>query len=118
MRPSDQSRVLLLGHLDTVWPVGTLARIPWAVDGDRMRGPGVFDMKTGVVQAIGALALLGLDEESGVGLLLTTDEEIGSGCSRAVIEETARDSEAVLVLEPSVEGELKIARKGTSCYVV
>ena len=114
----EHPRVLLLGHLDTVWPVGTLARIPWAVDGDRMRGPGVFDMKTGVVQAIGAIALLGLDESAGVGILLTTDEEIGSGCSRAVIEESARDAEAVLVLEPSVEGELKTARKGTSWYVV
>lgn len=114
----DRPRVLLLGHLDTVWPVGTLERIPWAVDGDRMRGPGVFDMKTGVVQAIGALALLGIDDASGVGLLLTTDEEIGSGCSRVVIEDAARDAEAVLVLEPSVEGELKTARKGTSWYVV
>lgn len=114
----DRPRVLLLGHLDTVWPLGTLARIPWAVEGDRMRGPGVFDMKTGVVQAIGALSLLGLDAASGVGLLLTTDEEIGSGCSRTVIEDAARDAEAVLVLEPSVEGELKTARKGTSWYVV
>lgn len=114
----ERPRVLLLGHLDTVWPVGTLARIPWAIDGDRMRGPGVFDMKTGVVQAIGAIALLGLDDASGVGLLLTTDEEIGSGCSRAVIEDAAREAEAVLVLEPSVEGELKTARKGTSWYVV
>lgn len=114
----DRPRVLLLGHLDTVWPIGTLARIPWAVDGDRMRGPGVFDMKTGVVQAIAAIALLGLDDASGVGLLLTTDEEIGSGCSRAVIEDAAREAEAVLVLEPSVEGELKTARKGTSWYVV
>jgi len=114
----DRPRVLLLGHLDTVWPLGTLERLPWTVDGDRMRGPGVFDMKTGVVEAIGALALLELDDASGVGMLLTTDEEIGSGCSRAVIEDAARDAEAVLVLEPSVEGELKTARKGTSWYVV
>jgi len=114
----DHPRVLLLGHLDTVWPIGTLERIPWAVDDDRLRGPGVFDMKVGVVQAVGAVALLGLDHHGGVGLLLTTDEEIGSGCSRAVIEDAARDAEAVLVLEPSVEGELKVARKGTSWYVV
>ncbi|MFZ8909727.1 MAG: M20/M25/M40 family metallo-hydrolase [Candidatus Nanopelagicales bacterium] len=114
----DQPRVLLLGHLDTVWPIGTLERIPWSVDGDHLRGPGVFDMKVGVVQAIGAVALLGLGPDDGVGILLTTDEEIGSGCSRAVIEEAARRAEAVLVLEPSVEGELKTARKGTSWYVV
>lgn len=111
-------RVLLLGHLDTVWPIGTLERIPWAIDGDRLRGPGVFDMKVGVVQAIAAAALLGLGPDHGVGILLTTDEEIGSGCSRAVIEDAARDAAAVLVLEPSVEGELKTARKGTSWYVV
>lgn len=114
----DQPRVLLLGHLDTVWPIGTLERIPWSVDGDHLRGPGVFDMKVGVVQAIGAVALLRLGPDDGVGILLTTDEEIGSGCSRAVIEEAARRAEAVLVLEPSVEGELKTARKGTSWYVV
>jgi len=114
----ERPRVLLLGHLDTVWPIGTLARIPWSIDGDRMRGPGVFDMKVGAAQAIGAISLLGVDDTSGVGLLLTTDEEIGSGCSRAVIEDAARDAEAVLVLEPSIEGELKTARKGTSWYVV
>jgi glutamate carboxypeptidase len=114
----EHPRVLLLGHLDTVWPIGTLERIPWAVDGDRLRGPGVFDMKVGVVQAVGAVALLALGVDDGVGLLLTTDEEVGSGCSRAVIEDAARDAEAVLVLEPSIEGELKIARKGTSWYVV
>ena len=114
----DHPRVLLLGHLDTVWPIGTLERMPWSVDGDRLRGPGVFDMKVGVVQAIGAVALLGLGPDDGVGILLTTDEEIGSGCSRAVIEDAARQADAVLVLEPSVEGELKTARKGTSWYVV
>jgi glutamate carboxypeptidase len=78
----------------------------------------VFDMKVGVVQAIAAAALLNLGPDDGVGILLTTDEEIGSGCSRAVIEDAARDALAVLVLEPSVEGELKTARKGTSWYVV
>jgi glutamate carboxypeptidase len=115
---SDRPRVLMLGHLDTVWPVGTLQRIPWAIDGDRMRGPGVFDMKTGIVQAIAATALLGLGADDGVGILLTSDEEIGSGTSRDLIEDTARAADAVFVLEPSVEGELKSARKGTSWYVV
>ncbi|MFM7598441.1 MAG: M20 family metallopeptidase [Actinomycetota bacterium] len=114
----DRPRILLLGHIDTVWPIGTLERIPWAIDGDRMRGPGVFDMKTGVMQAIGALALLEADQADGVGVLLTTDEEIGSTTSRDLIEDTARDAAAVLVLEPSIEGDLKSARKGTSWYVV
>lgn len=114
----DQPRVLLLGHLDTVWPHGTLARIPWAVDGDRLRGPGVFDMKAGVIQALGAVSLLGLGPEAGVGILLTTDEEIGSGTSRALIEQCARDAEAVLVFEAAIDGQLKTARKGTSWYVV
>lgn len=114
----DQPRVLLLGHLDTVWPIGTLERIPWAIDGDHLRGPGVFDMKVGVVQAIGAIALLGLGPEDGVGMLFTTDEEIGSETSRGVIEDSARRADAVLVLEPSIEGDLKTARKGTSWYLV
>ncbi|MGI9197686.1 MAG: M20/M25/M40 family metallo-hydrolase, partial [Candidatus Nanopelagicales bacterium] len=111
-------RILLLGHLDTVWPIGTLERIPWQVEGDRMRGPGIFDMKVGVIQALGALALLEADQDDGVGVLLTTDEEIGSLASRDIIEETARDAAAVLVLEPSIDGDLKSARKGTSWYVV
>lgn len=114
----DRPRILLLGHIDTVWPIGTLERIPWAIDGDRLRGPGVFDMKAGVMQAIGALALLEADQADGVGVLLTTDEEIGSTTSRDLIEDTARDAAAVLVLEPSIEGDLKSARKGTSWYVV
>lgn len=115
---ADTPRVLLLGHIDTVWPLGTLDRIPWAIDGDRMRGPGVFDMKTGVAEAIAATALLGLSPRDGVGILLTTDEEIGSLASRGLIEHAARSAQATLVLEPSVEGQFKTARKGTSWYVV
>ena len=115
---ADEPRALLLGHIDTVWPVGTLERIPWQIEGDRMRGPGVFDMKVGVVQAIAAIALLGLGPDDGVGIVLTTDEEIGSGTSRTLIEDAARHADAVLVLEPSVTGHLKTARKGTSWYVV
>jgi glutamate carboxypeptidase len=111
-------RVLLLGHLDTVWPIGTLARLPFANDGQRMTGPGVFDMKAGVVQGWAALALAAVTEDSGVGMLLTTDEEIGSHASRGVIAETIERAEAVLVLEPSIEAALKTARKGTSWYVV
>jgi len=111
-------RVLLLGHLDTVWPLGSLARLPFTGDGDVMRGPGVFDMKAGVVQGWAALALAEVREDAGVGMLLTTDEETGSLASRGVIADASADADAVLVLEPSVDGALKTARKGTSWYTV
>jgi glutamate carboxypeptidase len=115
---ADQPRVLLLGHLDTVWPIGTLARLPFACDGDVLRGPGVFDMKAGVVQGWAALTLLGAREDAGIGMLLTTDEEAGSHASRDVIAQAIADAQAVLVLEPSVDAALKTARKGTSWYTV
>ena len=114
----DRPRVLLLGHLDTVWPAGSLARLPFTNDGERLRGPGVFDMKAGVVQGWAALALARMTEESGVGMLLTTDEEIGSPTSRELIRTAAEAAEAVLVLEPSLDGAVKTARKGTSWYSV
>ncbi|MEK9664093.1 MAG: M20/M25/M40 family metallo-hydrolase [Candidatus Nanopelagicales bacterium] len=114
----ERPRVLLLGHLDTVWPIGTLERLPWRIEGDAMSGPGVFDMKVGVVQAIAAVALLNAGPDDGIGLLLTTDEEIGSGTSRNLIEQVAADADAVFVLEASIDGDLKLARKGTSWYIV
>lgn len=113
-----QPEVLLLGHLDTVWPLGTLATIPFAVNGDRVTGPGVFDMKAGVVQGWAALHALALDSHSHVGMLLTTDEETGSHCSRAVIAKSITHARAVIVLEPSQRGAVKTRRKGTSNYLV
>ena len=113
----DRPRVLLLGHLDTVWPMGSLDRLPFANDGRRMSGPGVFDMKAGVVQGWAALALAGIDDD-GVGMVLTTDEETGSLASRSLISGAISGAEAVLVLEPSADGALKIARKGTSWYSI
>ncbi len=107
-------RVLLVGHVDTVWPLGTGTRWPFAVDGDRATGPGVFDMKAGLVQGIHALSLV--SDLSGVAFLVTTDEETGSGSSRALIEESAIGARAALVLEPSAGGALKSARKGVSMY--
>ena len=109
-------RVLLLGHYDTVWPVGTLARWPFEADGDRLTGPGVFDMKAGLVQLFAALETL--DSLDGVAVLLTSDEEIGSPTSQEVIEQTARGVRAVLVLEPSADGALKTARKGVGMFRV
>jgi glutamate carboxypeptidase len=115
---ADRPRILLLGHLDTVWPMGTLARLPYSCEGDVLRGPGVFDMKAGVVQGWAALTLAGVSEDSGVGMLLTTDEETGSHYSRDVIAAAIEEAQAVLVLEPSVDGALKSARKGTSWYTL
>ena len=114
----SRPRILLLGHLDTVWPVGSLARLPFSNDGEVLRGPGVFDMKAGIVQGWAALTLAGVSEGSGVGMLLTTDEETGSHSSRDLIADAVTDAEAVLVLEPSVDGAMKTARKGTSWYTV
>lgn len=112
-------QLMLLGHHDTVWPIGTLARLPATVTDGALRGPGGLDMKLGVVQAIHALALVrelhGVDALDGVTLLITGDEEIGSPTSRSLIEECAAG--AVLVLEAGGDnGELKTARKGVSLY--
>ncbi|MFF5112098.1 M20 family metallopeptidase [Streptosporangium sp. NPDC000509] len=108
-------RVLLVGHHDTVWPLGTLAERPWSVSGGIARGPGVFDMKAGLVQAFHALAAL--PSPDGVCVLVTGDEEVGSPSSRALIEESARGLAAAFVLEASADGgALKTARKGTSLY--
>jgi glutamate carboxypeptidase len=116
------SQLLLLGHFDTVWPVGALARMPLARSGGRLTGPGVFDMKAGI--AIGMLATRALLETGAalskrIVMLWTTDEEMGSGTSRAAIEDEARRSDAVLVLEPSLDGgAVKTARKGVGQYVL
>jgi glutamate carboxypeptidase len=113
-RFGDLPRILLVGHLDTVWPIGTLARWPFGVRDGRASGPGVFDMKAGVVQLLFALAAVGpLD---GIAVLLTTDEETGSPTARPLIEATAAGLEAALVLEPSAGGALKTERKGVALY--
>jgi glutamate carboxypeptidase len=104
-------RVLLLGHHDTVFPLGTLARRPFAVADGRATGPGVFDMLGGLVQAVHGLATLA--DRSGVEILVTCDEEVGSGASRALLEERALACGAVLVLEGAADGGAqKNGRKG------
>jgi glutamate carboxypeptidase len=108
------TRVVVVTHVDTVWPKGTLARWPFSVDGDRATGPGAFDMKAGLVQGLHALSLL--PDLTGVRVLITTDEEVGSPTSRELIEKTAAGAQAALVLEPSAAGALKSARKGVSLY--
>lgn len=114
-------RFLVLGHHDTVWPLGTLARLPYTVCDGVLRGPGCFDMKTGIVQAFHAVAELAdrgrLSGGDGVTLLITADEEVGSPSSRELIEDEARAAAAAFVLEPSGPGgALKTERKGVSLY--
>ena len=108
--------VLLLGHFDTVWPVGQLDRMPIREEAGRLYGPGVFDMKAGIgvaMLAVRALRELAIAAAPHVTMLWTTDEEIGSGTSRPMIEACARECEAVLVLEPSLPGgAAKTSRKG------
>ena len=113
----DDTKVLIVGHHDTVFPLGTTATRPFSVDGDIARGPGIFDMKAGIVQAIHGLSAI--SDSSQVEMLITADEEVGSYTSRELIESRARATGAVLVLEPSADGgALKIARKGVGTFTV
>ncbi len=99
---SKQKPVLLLGHLDTVWPIGTLEKMPWREADGRYWGPGVLDMKAGVVMALAALSTLReMKSARPVTLLLNSDEEVGSPISRTITERLALESAAVLVLEPA-----------------
>ena len=109
---------LLLGHIDTVWPVGTLRELPFASDGTVVRGPGVFDMKAGVAVALQVFDRLRARSSSPrVTLLLVPDEEVGSSASSELLIRTAREHDRVLVLEPSAAGgSAKIARKGTGLF--
>lgn len=120
---SGPRRVLLLGHHDTVWPHGTLDTIPFSAHDGILRGPGCFDMAIGLVQAVHATAVLaglhGADAVNGITILVTGDEEVGSLTSRTLLEDEARDCDAVFVLEASGPGgSLKTERKGTSMYTV
>lgn len=112
----SKSRILLLGHMDTVWPAGELAKRPFTIEGGRASGPGVFDMKSGIVlmwMALGAL------QDKPVTILLNSDEEVGSTSSRALIETEAAHCRAVLVMEPSLPGgALKTARKGVGLFTI
>ena len=126
-RPADrhhaQPSQLILGHADTVWPIGTLATQPWMVDAKHAHGPGVFDMKAGLVQIIFALRAireLGLETPATPLVLINTDEEIGSRESRAVIERLSRHACRAFVCEPGLGpcGALKTARKGLGKYTV
>jgi glutamate carboxypeptidase len=117
--PASRARkpVLLLGHLDTVWPLGTLKAMPWREAGGRFYGPGVLDMKAGVTMALAAIrALEQLGSARPITLLLNPDEEVGSPVSRPITERLALASSAVLVLEPAQGLACKTARKGVGDY--
>ena len=114
---------LLIGHCDTVWPLGTLDRMPLEIDGGRMRGPGVYDMKAGLTQIIFALRALrevGVDPALPPIVFINSDEEIGSRESKSHIMDLAREVERAFVLEPSLgpSGKLKTGRKGVGRFTV
>ena len=114
---SGRKPVLLLGHLDTVWPLGTLAIMPWRERDGRLYGPGVLDMKSGVVMALSAIrALNQLGISRPITLLLNSDEEVGSPASRPITERLALASRVVLVLEGAQGLACKTARKGVADY--
>jgi glutamate carboxypeptidase len=116
--------VLLLGHYDTVYPLGTLANMPSRAVGDKLTGPGVLDMKSGIALILASITALqewnGGNLPRRVSVLLVSDEEVGSESSRAITEALAKNASAVLVLEPSFgpEGAVKTARKGVGEYEV
>ena len=119
---SDSKPVLLLGHIDTVWDIGSLKQMPFRVGNGRVWGPGVLDMKAGVAIAMHAMALLREHNSPHppVRMLFVSDEEIGSHSSRKITEKLALESQAVLVLEPGqgLEGALKTSRKGVGVYEI
>ena len=109
-------KILLLCHLDTVWPKGSF-QPTWKIETDTATGPGVFDMKAGFVQALYAISQVSGAQEN-VALVATTDEETGSATSKALIERLAKTVQAVLVFEASLDGKVKTGRKGTAMYQV
>lgn len=114
-------QVLILCHMDTVWPLGTLQEKPFRVEDGLAYGPGILDMKAGIsicLHALDAIRSQGLSPQSRVRLLFNSDEEVGSTTSRSLIEEEAKKSSYVLVLEPAAgsSGALKIGRKGVGMF--
>jgi len=117
--PGSGPRVLILAHADTVWPADETQRRPFQIASDRYTGPGVFDMKAGIVQALTAVAALQERHASPpvrVTMAVTSDEESGSVTSRPLVERLAREHDVVLVVEPATGTKLKTARKGIGMY--
>lgn len=120
--PDDREQVLLLGHFDTVWPIGTLERMPIVQKDGRLHGPGTFDMKAGIsIAMLAARALLAIAPRLPIRVVMlwTTDEEVGSRTGRPLLEAEARRSKAVFVLEPSLPGgAVKTSRKGVGEFTL
>ena len=122
-RRRDHRSQLLVGHFDTVWPIGTLEKRPYTVNGNTIRGPGVFDMKGGLVQiilALNAIRELRLEPPLTPVVLVNADEEIGSRTSSTYIRMLARRAERAFVLEPAMgaNGDIKTERKGIGRFTI
>jgi glutamate carboxypeptidase len=119
---NDAAPIVLLGHTDTVHPRGAIKEHPWRTDGNRIYGPGIFDMKANCALALEALRACEATNtlpKSPITILLTCDEESGSPSGRALVEEEAKHARAVLVLEPPASGgRVKTARKGTGIFAL
>ena len=118
-----EEQVLILCHMDTVWPSGTIRERPFRVEDGRAYGPGILDMKAGIaviLHALRAMRALGVTPKRRVRILLNSDEELGSGSSKELIETEARKSSHVYCLEPGagVDGALKTGRKGVGMFQV
>ncbi len=120
--PGSGKPVVVIGHLDTVWSTGTLAAMPYRVDGDRAHGPGIFDMKAGsfiAFHAVRSILQQGVATKRPIVLMLTPDEEVGSPTSRAIIEREGREAAAVLIVEPAGKGGACVtARKGVGRFTL
>ena len=118
----DRTPIVTLCHIDTVWPIGTLDKLPWCEEDGKLHGPGVYDMKAGIAMLLMALRYLretGTKPAHPLRMLFTTDEESGSLTSRALIEAKAKDAALVICLEPALpNGALKTFRKGTGDFTI
>jgi glutamate carboxypeptidase len=119
--PGDAKPLMLVGHTDTVHPIGTCEKNPTRIDGDRFYGCGIFDMKANIVLMIEAFRYLkenDITPPRPVTIFLSCDEEVGSHSGRAILEREAANAEMAFVFEPSAAGRIKTGRKGTGQYIV
>lgn len=117
----EDQHILLLGHTDTVHPVGTREKNPTRIDGDKFYGCGIFDMKSGIVLMIEALRFFAETNtmpSSPIKILLSCDEEVGSHSGRSIVEREAANAARCFVFEPSADGKVKTGRKGTGTFTL